>query len=285
MTLATAIAATSAYTAFAVLLTTRQSHALLQTVIEETVRTNISTVANELVGTIRDQNSMYLPVASYPATNSPDPAFNRDLNRSFISSNNYIFQGVTARYNIARLASSDTRFDLVRIIVADPLKPDSVVTRAKHVEHDVEGGLSGAHLAHVRAGMIDDIWMSIVGAHRCWRKSDRIEFCFLADPPIDRAEIFDTEMFLTRYSEPKSWGFEFPETDRFLQGSMPYQMHAKDWRGCLPQNIQRCSRYQERMTRSHSCGPCGRQAWISMMLSIIASKVNSGISCATYQSR
>ena len=74
MTLATAIAATSAYTAFAVLLTTRQSHVLLQTVIEETVRTNISTVANELVDTIRDQNSMYLPVASYPATQLSGPS-------------------------------------------------------------------------------------------------------------------------------------------------------------------------------------------------------------------
>jgi hypothetical protein len=228
LTLATGIVATSAYAAFTVLLTTKQFDAFLRTTIEQSVRNNIATATAELTNTVRQQNSAYVPVTSYPATNSPDPVFNRDLNRSFMSSERYIFQGVTARYNIARLASSDTTFDLVRIVVANPMEPDSVVARAKHAKHNMEGGFSDADFAHVRADLIDDIWMSIAGAYLCWRKADRIEFCFLSDPPVDRAEIFDTEMFLTRYSDPGSRGFEFPAACRFLRDSMPYQMQAKD---------------------------------------------------------
>jgi hypothetical protein len=228
LTLATGIVATSAYAAIAVFLTTRQFDAFLQTTIEQSVRANISIATNELLSTIWQQNSTYLPTASYPPTNSPDPVFNRDLNSCFASSDRYIFQGVTARYSLARLASLDTTFDLVRIIVANPTEPDSVVTRAKHAKHSAESSLNDADLAHIRAELIDDIWMSIVGAFLFRRKCDRIEFCFLADPPIDRAEIFDTAMFLTRYSDPGSWGFQFPATNRFHRDSMPYQMLYKD---------------------------------------------------------
>jgi len=228
LTLATGIVATSAYAAFAALLTTKQFDAFLRTAIEQSVRRNIAAVTDELVNTVRQQNSAYVPATSYPPTNSPDLAFNRDLNRSFTSSERYIFQGVTARYNVARLASLDTTFDLVRIIVANPTEPDSVVARAKHGKHDTDGSISDADLAQIRADLIDDIWMSIVGAYCCWRKADRIEFCFLTDPPIDRAEIFDTEMFLTRYSDPDSWEYEFPAACRFLRDSMPYQMQYKD---------------------------------------------------------
>jgi hypothetical protein len=228
LTLATGLAATSAYTAFTVFFTAKQFDTFLRATIEQSVHDNISNVTNELLDIIRSQNSSYMPAASYPARNSPDPAFNRDLNRSFLSSDNYTFQGITARYNIARLASLDTRFNSVRIIVANPAEPDSVVTRAKHAQHDIEGGLSDVDLAKIRNELIDGIWMSIVGAHRCWRKADRIEFCLLADPPIDRAEIFDEDMFLARYSDRRSWGFEFPAACRFLRGSMQYQMHAQD---------------------------------------------------------
>ncbi len=228
LTLATGIVATSAYAAFTALLTAKQFDAFLRTTIEQSVRRDIASATDELISTVRQQNSTYLPVASYPPTNSPDPAFNRDLNRSFRSSERYIFQGVTARYNVARLAAIDTTFDLVRIIVANPTEPDSVVARAKHGERDAGDDFGDVNLAQIRTDLIDDIWMSIVGAYCCWRKADRIEFCLLSDPPIDRAEIFDSEMFITRYSDPGSWGFKFPASCLFCRDSMPYQMQYKD---------------------------------------------------------
>jgi hypothetical protein len=228
LTLATGIVATSAYAAFTVLLTTKQFDAFLRTTIEQSVRENIASATDELLNTVRRHSSVHVPATSYPPTNSPDPAFNRDLNRSFMASERYIFQGVTARYSVARLASLDTTFDLVRIIVANPTESDPVVARAKHAKHDRGGDISDANTAQIRADLLDDIWMSIVGAYRCWRKADRIEFCFLTDPPIDRAEIFDEEMFLTCYSDPDSRGFQFPAAYRFLRDSLPYQMLYRD---------------------------------------------------------
>lgn len=258
LTLATGIAATSVYAVFAALLTTEQFYALLRATVEQSVRDNISAARDELLDTIRIQNVAYMPAASYPASNSPDRAFNRDLNRSFMSSAGYTFQGVTARYNMARFASVDTRFDFVRIIVADPTKPDSVVTRARHAQHNVKGGLSDADLANIRISLIDDIWMSIVGAHRCWGKSDRIEFCFLADPPIDRVEIFDDDMFIARYSDRASWGLNFPQLADSCEVPCPTKCMLRTVRGCSPQDIQSGSRSPGMTTRNHSSGLCAR---------------------------
>ena len=214
------------------LLTTNQFNVYLRDMIERSVRRIFAAFAAEVLAAIREirpQNSLHLPEASYPVASSPDPAFNRDLNRSFISSTSYTFQGITARYNIARFAALETRFDQVHIIVANPVELDSVVTRLMNRRFGAEAGARRAELAQrVRADVINDIWTAVVGAHQCWQKAGRIEFCFLADPPVDRAEIFDNDMFLARFSDPASRSFEFPATCRFLKDSMVYQMLHRD---------------------------------------------------------
>jgi len=225
MTLATGIVATAAYAAFSVLLTTRQFDSFLRTTIEQSVDEHIAHATEGILDTIRLQQRTYVPTSSYAGTDFPDATFNRDLNRSLAASERYFFQGITARYSVARLASIPISVDHVRIIVADPTKPESVVDRAKH---DIDDDQSAANIAAARAKIIDDIWMSIVGAYLIRRKSDRIEFCLLADPPIDRAEIFDHEMFLTRYSDPSSGTFRFPASCRFPRDSLIYQMYWKD---------------------------------------------------------
>jgi hypothetical protein len=214
LTLATGLLATAAYAVFSVLITTRQFDSFLRTTIEQTI-----------LETVQEQQRSYVPVAFYRPTDHPDAVFNRDLNKALANSERYIFQGVTARYMVARLAKLETFVEHVRIIVADPTKPESVITRAKH---DVDNGEDGQSLAKERADLIDDIWMSIVGAYLIRRMSNRIEFCLLADPPVDRAEIFDKEIFLTRYSDPESKDFRFPSTCKFASDSLIYQMHVKD---------------------------------------------------------
>lgn len=225
LTLATGMVATAAYAAFSVFITTRQFDSFLRTTIKSTIDGQFSTVSTNILETIQKQQHSYVPVAYYRATDHPDAIFNRDLNRNLTSSERYYFQGITARYMIARLANKQTFVDHIRVIVADPTKPESVVTRAKYDIDDGDGQLS---LAKARSDLINDIWMSIVGAHVIRRMSNRIEFCLLADPPIDRSEIFDEEMFLTLYSDPDSSGFRFPSTCRFPKDSMIYQMHTKD---------------------------------------------------------
>lgn len=146
LTLATGIVATAVFTAFNVLLTTNQFNVYLRDMIERSVRRIFAAFAAEVLAAIREirpQNSLHLPEASYPVASSPDPAFNRDLNRSFISSTSYTFQGITARYNIARFAALETRFDQVHIIVANPVELDSVVTRLMNRRFGAEAGAAG----------------------------------------------------------------------------------------------------------------------------------------------
>ncbi len=225
LTLATGIVATAGYAAFSVFMTTKQFDNFLRTTIEGSVERNISTAAAELLNTIHRQQHAYIPLKTYPPTDHPDEIFNRDLNKSFTTSERYFFQGITARYSMGRLATLPVAFDYIRVIVADPTKPESVIARAKH---DIDEGKDADRLAHARDELVDDIWMSIVAAYLARRKCDRIEFCLLADPPIDRAEIFDHEIFLTRFSDPASTGFRFPSSCRFPRDSMAYQMHVKD---------------------------------------------------------
>jgi hypothetical protein len=225
LTLATGILATAGYAAISVFMTTRQFDNFLRTTIENSIEHHISTAASDLLGTIHRQQHAYVPIMTYPPTDHPDTIFNRDLNKSFTSSQQYFFQGITARYSMGRLAALPVAFDQIRIVVADPTKPDSVVARAKH---EVDDGKSRERLTRAKDELVDDIWMSIVAAYLARMKSDRIEFCLLADPPIDRVEIFDRDIFLTRYSDPASVGFKFPSSCRFPRGSMAYQMHTKD---------------------------------------------------------
>src|SRR5260370_26162353 len=62
LTLATGIVATSAYAAFAVLLTTKQFDAFLRTTIEQSVEEHVSLATGQLLSIIRQQNSIYIPV-------------------------------------------------------------------------------------------------------------------------------------------------------------------------------------------------------------------------------
>lgn len=225
LTLATGITATAVYASLSILLTTRQLDAFMRTTIQQSVDTQIAHATSELLATVRNQQTTYLPLASYPPTTTPDTSFNHDINSSFASSDRYTFQGITARYSIARLARLPTVFDHIRIIVADPTKPDSVVTRVKR---DIDTNNPQEGLEDVRARLTDDIWMSIVGAYLARRKSDSIEFCLVADPPIDRVEIFDQDMFLTRFSDVNSQLFKFPASCRFSRESLMYQMYIKD---------------------------------------------------------
>jgi hypothetical protein len=223
LTLATGMIATAVFSACSVLLTTQQFDNFLRGTIEQSVEQHLSAATQQLLAVIQDRRATFTPLETYPATNHPDEIFNRDLNRSFMTSGQYSFQGVTARYAIARLSILPVEFDHIKIVVADPTRPDSVVERARHMD-DGRGRTDPQR----RSDLIDEIWMSIVGAHLARRKADRIEFCLLADPPVNRAEIFDNDIFVTRFSDPDSKGFEFPASCRFPKNSMPYQTCSKD---------------------------------------------------------
>lgn len=224
LSLGASLLATAVFAALNSFLATQQFERLIVKEIEETISDQMTHLAGEIAAK-SEENRDCLPLARYPATNSPAAVFNVDLNRSISSSRRYTFQGATGRYTIARLAVLNSSFDELRMILPDPSKPDSVLLRAAR-ELDLRG--DGTDLDAAREELIDDIWMSIVGAFQARRRCDRIIFCLIADPPIDRTELFEDHVYLTCFSDQSSEGYEFPMTLKFGSNTIPYGSVSRD---------------------------------------------------------
>lgn len=224
LAIGSAILASTLYSFIQTLLTTRQFNRFLSGTIQDDVRKEITKSTSEAIGFFRSSQQRYLPAKSYPAHMSMDPAFNRDLNASLSQSEHYVFRGMSARYAVARLALLDSPPRDVRLIVADPTKPDAVNFRARHEAY------SGDEQAFDQAKrqILDGIHMSIVGAYLIRRKFDHIEFHFTPLPHVDRVEICDDDIYITRFSESTEERATFPVTAKFGHDSLLYQMFSSD---------------------------------------------------------
>ena len=219
-----AVLASDGYSFVQTLLTTRQFNRFLSGTIQDDIRKEITKSTDEAMEIFRSARGRYLPSKTYPAHMSTDPTFNRDLNESLSGSEHYIFRGMSARYAVARLALLDTVPRDVRLIVADPTKPDAVNFRARHEAY------SGDEQAFDKAkqDILDGIHMSIAGAYLTRRKFDHLEFHFTALPHVDRVEICDQGIYITRFSESSGERATFPVTAKFEHDSLLYQMFNSD---------------------------------------------------------
>ena len=224
LAIGSAILASTGYSFVQTLLTTRQFNRFLSGTIQDDVRKEVTQSTNEAMEIFRSARGRYLPSKTYPAHMSMDPAFNRDLNESLGRSAHYVFRGMSARYAVARLSLLDSVPRDIRLIVADPTKPDAVNFRARHEAY------SGDEQAFDRAKqqILDGIHMSIAGAYLTRRKFDHLEFSFTALPHVDRVEICDAEIYITRFSESSGERATFPVTARFDHDSLLYQMFNSD---------------------------------------------------------
>jgi hypothetical protein len=219
-----AVLASTGYSFVQTLLTTRQFNRFLSGTIQDDIRKEITKSTDEAMQIFRSARGRYLPSKTYPAHMSMDPAFNRDLNDSLSHSEHYVFRGMSARYAVARLALLDAVPRDIRLIVADPTRPDAVNFRARHEAY------SGDEQAFDRAKqeILDGIHMSIAGAYLTRRKFDHLEFHFTALPHVDRVEICDDDIYITRFSESSGERATFPVTARFEHDSLLYQMFNSD---------------------------------------------------------
>jgi hypothetical protein len=190
--------ATTGYSFVQVLLTTRQFNNFLS----DSIRIDIQQAVAE---TLQSQQAKYLPLATYPGLDTPDPRFNNDLNACLSSSAHYLFRGLSARYAVARLARLPKPPRDVKIIMADPTKPAAVDFRARR-----DAG-SGGDLAfnQARKAIIDGIHMAIAGAYLNRRRFNNIELILTPIPHVDRVEICDNAIFVagsakTRGQAPRS---------------------------------------------------------------------------------
>lgn len=222
--LGAATIATTCYSFVQVLLTTSQFNTFLTTAIETDIQQALARGTAEAMETFRRMQAKYLPVATYPALDAPDPRFNRELNEAMSSSARYLFRGLSARYAVARLSLLQRPPRDVTLIIADPTTPSAVDFRARHDAADA----TDAAFDRAKQEILDGIYMSIAGAYITRRRYDRIEFGLTPIPHVDRVELCDDAVFITRFSEDEGARSRFPATLRFARDSLIYQMFYRD---------------------------------------------------------
>jgi hypothetical protein len=222
--LGAATIATTGYSFIQVLLTTSQFNTFLTTTIEDQIQQAMAKGTAEAMETFRILQAKYLPVATYPALNTTNPRFNRDLNTALTSSARYIFRGMSARYAVARLPLLPRPPRDVTLIIADPSTPSAVDFRARHDAADA----SDAAFDRAKQEILDGIYMTLVGAYLTRRLYDHIEFVLTPMPHVDRVEICDSAIFIERFSEDEDGRTRFPSSVRFGRDSLIYQMFDRD---------------------------------------------------------
>lgn len=190
--------------------------------VREVVEATSSKTVIDLTKAVNETVAEHRPLEIYRPMDHEDLRFNRDLNESMLRSSKYVFRGFTARYSIARLAnlnSSGASFDDIRLLVVHPNTPKSVERRQGNSEWPGRG---------VHANVVEEVWLSIVGALKVRPKCGRIEFCFVADPPNDRYEIFDDEIYVSYFTDRRSKDLPFPLTEKHGRESREYQRQLAD---------------------------------------------------------
>lgn len=228
LALGTATIATTGYSFVQVLLTTRQFDRFLAGTIQADIRKEIAKSAAEAMEFFRSR-ARYLPEVTYPAQSETSPTFNRDLNSSLSSSTRYVFRGMSARYAVARLALLETVPREVKLIVADPTRSAALDFRARH---QAGSGDESAFRA-AKQEILDGIYISIAGAYLVRHRFDNLEFYFTSMPNVDRVEICDNDIYITRFSDSSATGAQFPATAKFGHESLMYQMFSTDCNSLL----------------------------------------------------
>ena len=224
LAIGSAILASTLYSFVQTLLTTRQFNRFLSSTIQDDIRKEITESADQAMEIFRSSRQRYLPAKTYQAQKSFDPKFNRDLNDNLNRSAHYIFRGMSARFAVTRLALIESPPRDVRLIVADPSRPDAVDFRARH---EVDSG-NAQDFDQAKQDILDGIHLSIAGAYLTRRRFDHIEFHFTPLPHVDRVEICDDDIYITRFSDNAGERVTFPVTSRFEHESLLYQMFFVD---------------------------------------------------------
>lgn len=218
--LGVAVLAASIYSTFQVLLTTKQFNDFLVENIRQATTEAIAKQGDLVLGEYRSIQQKYIPVATYPEADSPGPKFNRDLNESIRGSSHYTFYGLTARYALARLSMLGTAPRDIKIVMANPSQPDAVNIRARREASSTDDG----EFEQKKAAIIHGIYMSIAGAFLTRWNFDRIVLCLTAYPPVDRAELCDSSVYIAYFSDPEETRAQFPSTMKFARASLIYQI-------------------------------------------------------------
>lgn len=179
----------------------------------------------ELAAEYRAMNQEFFPTHVFEPTARPDPAFNRLMMADLRQAREYFFRGFSGRHAAARLLLSHAEWEL-RAVVADPRGGGAVSGRARYLLRS-KGGM-GDYDA-VEAQLLDEIRIGLVGLYLARSRCSRIDLTVVADPPLDRLEMFDDSVWLSLYSSTSGATTLYPRTLRFSEGSFVYAMERTEF--------------------------------------------------------
>lgn len=227
---------------------TAAQRALISPVIEESRRT-----LRELATEYRSMNSEFFPTHVFEATTEPDPTLNRLMMRDLHATRQYFFRGFSARYAAARLLLSQAEWEL-RAIIADPRDATTLSGRARYLLRH-EGATADVEV--IQRELSHEVSIGLVGLYLARSRSMRIDLTVIADPPLDRLEMFDDSVWIHLYSDVNSMNTLYPRTLRFSEGSFIYNMERAEFlrvcqsRSCRHFRLAPDTTRQEFMTLYH----------------------------------
>lgn len=199
---------------------TASQRALVSPVVEESRRT-----LHELAAEYRSMNKEFFPTHVFEATAEPDPAFNRLMMQDLHATRQFFFRGFSARYAAARLLLSRAEWEL-RVIIADPRDATTLSGRARYLLR-YEGAT--ADVDQIQRELSHEVSMGLVGLYLARSRCMRVDLTVIADPPLDRVEMFDDSVWVHLYSDASSTSTLYPRTLRFSEGSFIYNMERTEF--------------------------------------------------------
>jgi hypothetical protein len=194
--------------------------ALVAPLVEESRR-----ALQALSAEYRALNQEYFPTHVFEPTTAPDPAFNRLMMQDLRSTREYFFRGFSGRHAAARLLLSHAEWEL-RVMVADPRCDTAISGRARYLLRQ-QG--SEADYDAVKEQLHDEIRIGLVGLFQSRSRCSRVDITVVAEPPLDRLEMFDDSVWITLFSASSGVTTLYPRTLRFSEGSFIYGMERTEF--------------------------------------------------------
>ncbi|WP_246257855.1 hypothetical protein [Amycolatopsis anabasis] len=199
---------------------TASQRALVAPVIEESRR-----ALEDLSAEYRSLNKEFFPTHVFEATTEPNPAFNRLMMRDLRASRQFFFRGFSARHAAARLLLSHAEWEL-RTVIADPKDSTTISGRARYLLRQED---AGADHDTILERLHSEISIGLVGLFLARSRCNRVDISVVADPPLDRLEMFDESVWIHLFSDVGGSNTLFPRTLRFSEGSFIYNMERADF--------------------------------------------------------
>ncbi|GGS33203.1 hypothetical protein [Actinokineospora fastidiosa] len=193
--------------------------AMLNPLIEESRK-----ALRELSEEYRSLNQEFFPTHVFEASVEPDPAFNALMMEDLRRAKQYWFRGFSGRYAAVRLLAARSEWE-VRAVVADPRERSAISGRARYIARR-EG--ADTDLDKIRDELHEEIRIGLVGLFLARSRCTRIDVTVVADPPLDRVEMFDDSVWITLYSDPAAPS-PYPRTLRFAESSFIHGMERADF--------------------------------------------------------